>query len=191
MVAMLGAGLGFAASSGEAADSTGGEPAAALPPRTTQFSAEVSQAIRRGLPNFEAKKSLEPEDPAAKPEDSTVVLLPKVIVKGERQPNLSEEDVATKAGLSALLAKKYPGASVRGQDPKRIDGATPNYAVLMHSDDKRLGAMKTLGELADDLARIGNVSGSKKLKGEINRTFLRRTDPIIEAMDQAVNRGTR
>jgi hypothetical protein len=151
-------------------------------------SSPISAAISAGLPKYHP--SPVDEKPTASPDG--VVQMPKFFVYAEKVPAFSERDLYSKEGFAALLRKKYPGASVRGQDPDRIeDNGVPNYAALMYAEDKRLGEMKHFKDFADTLRRVGDAAGSKELNAEIRRTFLRQHDWLIEAMDISANNGRR
>ena len=152
------------------------------------ISAPISAAISARLPKY--KKSEADRKPPVSSGDA--VSLPKFFVYAEKVPAFSERDLYSKEGFAALLRKKYPGASVRGQDPDRIEGrAGPNYAALMYMEDKRLSQMKHFKDFADTLLRVGDVAGSKELNAEIRRTFFRHPDTYIDAMDKAANNGRR
>lgn len=98
-------------------------------------------------------------------------------------------ELYTKSGLSELLSKRYPGASLPGQDP--FHSATPNYAAMTFRDENRLRQMKHFGDLADALEAIGDRAGAKALRNEIDDTFIRNSDPLEDAMDRSVNGGRR
>jgi hypothetical protein len=151
-------------------------------------SSPISTAISSGLPKY--KQSEANDKSPASPDDA--VSLPKFFVYAEKVPAFSERDFYSKEGFAALLRKKYPGASVRGQDPDRIeDSAGPNYAALMYLEDKRLSEMKHFKDFADTLLRVGDAAGSKELNAEIRKTFMRHPDTLIDAMDKSANNGRR
>jgi hypothetical protein len=123
----------------------GDQTAPATPPTAERSSGEhpisspISAAISAGLPKY--KPSEAHDKSPAKPDDA--VTLPKFFVYADKVPSFSERDLYSKEGFAALLRKKYPGASVRGQDPDRIeDNGVPNYAALMYAEDKRLSELK-------------------------------------------------
>jgi len=152
------------------------------------ISPPISAAISAGLPKY--KPSEAHDKSSANPDDA--VSLPKFFVYTEKVPAFFERDLYSKEGFAALLRKKYPGASVRGQDPDKIEGSTgPNYAALMYMEDKRLSQMKHFKDFADTLLRVGDVAGSEELNAEIRRTFFRHPDTYIDAMDKAANNGRR
>jgi hypothetical protein len=150
-------------------------------------SSSISAAITAGLPKYNPRAVDE------KPSVSSdgVVQLPKFFVYTDKVPAFSERALYSKAGFAELLRKKYPGASVRGQDPDRIDGNVPNYAALMYAEDKRLSQLKHFKDFAETLLRVGDVAGSKELNAEIRRTFSRHPDTLIDAMDISANNGRR
>jgi hypothetical protein len=151
-------------------------------------SSPISAAITAGLPKY--NPGVVNEKPSVSSDG--VVQLPKFFVYTGKVPAFSERALYSKAGFAELLRKKYPGASVRGQDPDKIEGsAGPNYAALMYMEDKRLSQMKHFKDFADTLLRVGDVSGSKELNAEIRRTFARHPDTLIDAMDKSANNGRR
>ena len=169
--------------SAPAPDQTGDETTA-----KHQISSQLFAEIRLSLPTYTVPEPKKPE-PAA-PETGDAVVLQKMVIFGSRPAKLSERDFATKSGLSDLLFKRYPGASIRGQDPCFM-GKAPNYAALMFADDERLEHIATLERTADDLQVTGALKSSKALKKEISRTLMRRIDWRTEAMDRSANGGRR
>jgi len=150
-------------------------------------SSPISAAITAGLPQYQP--STVDEKPTLGPDG--VIQLPKFFVYTDKVPAFSERDLYSKAGFAELLREKYPGASVRGQDPDRIDGNVPNYGALMYAEDKRLSQLKHFKNFADTLLRVGDVAGSKELNAEIRTTFARHPDTLIDAMDKSANNGRR
>jgi hypothetical protein len=150
-------------------------------------SSPISAAISAGLPKYQHREAIDKSP--ANPDDG--LQMPKFFVYAEKVPAFSERDLYSKEGFAALLRKKYPGASVRGQDPDRIEGNVPNYGALMYSEDKRLSAMKHFKDFADTLLHVGDVAGNKELNAEIRKTFMRHPDTYIDAMDKAANNGRR
>jgi len=172
----------------------GDQTAPVTPPTAGRSSAKhpvsspISAAISAGLPKY--KPSEAHDKSPANPDDA--VSLPKFFVYAEKVPAFSERDLYSKEGFAALLRKKYPGASVRGQDPDRIEAnGVPNYAALMYAEDKRLNQMKHFKDFADTLLRVGDAAGSKELNAEIRKTFMRHPDTLIDAMDKSANNGRR
>ena len=151
------------------------------------ISSPISAAISAGLPKY--KKSEADSKPPASSGDA--VSLPKFFVYAEKVPAFSERDLYSKESFAALLRKKYPGASVRGQDPDRIEDNVPNYAALMYAEDKRLSQMQHFKDFADTLLRVGDTAGNKELNAEIRKTFMRHPDTLIDAMDKSANNGRR
>jgi hypothetical protein len=172
----------------------GDQTVPATPPTAGRSSAEhpvsspISAAISAGLPKY--KKSEADSKPPASSDDG--LQMPKFFVYAEKVPAFSERVLYSKEGFAALLRKKYPGASVRGQDPDRIeDNGVPNYAALMYAEDKRLSELKHFKDFADTLLRVGDVAGNKELNAEIRKTFMRHPDTLIDAMDKSANNGRR
>ena len=151
------------------------------------ISSPISAAITAGLPKY--KPSMVDEKPTVRPDG--VVQMPKFFVFTDKAQTFSERDRYSKEEFAAVLRKRYPGASVRGQDPDRIEGTVPNYGALRYAEDQRSSQMKYFKDFADTLRRMGDVSGSKELNAEIRRTFFRHPDTLIDAMDKSANNGRR
>ena len=151
------------------------------------ISSSISAAITAELPKY--NPSVVSEKPSVSSDG--VVQMPKFFVYTDKVPAFPERDLYSKAGFAELLRKKYPGASVRGQDPDRIEGNVPNYGALLYAEDKRLSQLKHFRDIAETLLRVGDVSGSKELNAEIRRTFARQPDTLIDAMDKSANNGRR
>lgn len=148
----------------------------------SRTSARLSAEIRAGLPSFAA--------PAAPPErpTSTALELPAVTVDVVRTVVPDATQVLTDAALSDLLLKRYPGASVKGQDPtERGQVRVPNYAALMYREDIRLSRLETIQRIEAVHQKAGTLAPGNDLKTEIHRAFLRRPDPLTEVMDRSVN----
>ncbi|MFO1448348.1 MAG: hypothetical protein U1F61_28350 [Opitutaceae bacterium] len=148
----------------------------------SRSSARLSAEIRAGLPSFEA-----PTAPAERP-PSNALELPAVTVDVVRTVVPDETEVLTDAALSDLLLKRYPGASVKGQDPTdRGQIRIPNYAAVMYRDDLRLSRLETIQRIEAVHQRAGTLAPGNDLKTEIHRAFLRRPDPLTEVMDRSAN----
>lgn len=158
-----------------------------------QISSHIAAAVRATMPAYVAPATKAPEPASPEPvvpETNDPVVLEKLTIFGTKAHDFSERELATKSGLSDLLFKLYPGASLRGQDPGFM-GKTHNYAALMFADDVRLENIANLTRTADDLKATGNLKLSKELRKEISRTFLRRTDWRTESMDRSANGNRR
>ena len=180
----------FASAQSPAEPSTNqaGEDAAAR----KQISSHIATAVRTTLPTYVAPvaKTPEPVAPEPVPETNEPVLLEKLTIFGTKVHDFSEQELATKSRLAELLFKRYPGASLRGQDPGFM-GKTHNYAALMFADDVRLENIANLTRIADDLKATGSLQLSQALRKEISRTFMRRSDWRTETMDRSANGGRR
>ena len=115
-----------------------------------------------------------------------IILLPKMVVREPNAPVFNEREIYTQRGMNELLKKRFPGATFTGQPPQ-VD----NYAVLMYEDEKRSDALNRYKGLADLLAASGDAAGSKELRNELNRTFIRSHDWKAERMDRSANGGRR
>jgi hypothetical protein len=150
-----------------------------------RISPAISAAIIAGLPSFDLLKPL-PERPEVN--DDGLIRLPKFVVYTPKLV-LTEPVVTGKSGLEQLLRHRYPGASVKGQDP--YQSQLPNYAALMYRDDERLARIKEFEHLADALKAIGEISESRDLLKEMRRTVWRRPTWLEEAMDRSYNNNRR
>ena len=115
-----------------------------------------------------------------------IILLPKMVVRGADTPRFDEREIYNQSGLNELLRRRFPGASVKGQ-PREVD----NYALFMYGDEKRLEALNKYQGLADVFKATGDVEGSKELRRELNRTFIRGHDSKSERMEMSANGGRR
>jgi hypothetical protein len=115
-----------------------------------------------------------------------IILLPKMVVREPNAPVFNEREIYTQRGMDELLRKRFPGAAFKGQ-PRQVD----NYAMLMYEDEKRYDALTRYQGLADLLKASGDAAGSKELRTELNRTFIRSHDWKMERMDRSANGGRR
>jgi hypothetical protein len=150
-----------------------------------RVSPAISAAIVAGLPSFDL---LKPPPAHPKVNGDGVIRMPKFVVYAPLLV-LTEPVVAGKSGLEQLLRHRYPGASVKGQDP--YQSKLPNYAALMYRDDERLARIKEFEHLADALKAIGENSESSDLLKEMRRTAWRRPTWLEDAMDRSYNNNRR
>ena len=115
-----------------------------------------------------------------------IILLPKMVVRNPNVPLFNEREIYSQRGMDELLKKRFPGATVTGQPPQ-VD----NYGMLMYEDEKRLDALTRYQGFADLLKASGDAAGSKELRSELNRTFIRSHDGKMERMDRSANGGRR
>ncbi len=155
------------------------------PPRAGRVSSAISAAISARLPTFAPAKAA-PEK--LEVTDDTVIRMPKFVVTAPTL-HLTDRETLTKLGLEQLLRQRYPGASLKGQDPYL--SALPNYAALMYRDDARLSRMNDLKQFAATLRAMGMTSDAKALDKEIQHIFIRRPSWRDEGMDKSYNGGRR
>jgi hypothetical protein len=117
-----------------------------------------------------------------------MVRLPKFLVYAPKLV-LTEPEVMSKSGMERLLRKRYPGASFKGQDPYR--SVFPNYAALMYREDIRLTQIDEFRRLTDTLKAVGDLSGSKELRKEMQSVFVRHETWQEDAMDRSYNNDRR
>jgi hypothetical protein len=145
-----------------------------------RFSEHISAAIRAGVPAYSPVAA--PTAPASAP--GTIEMDPFVVEEDEIKAP-TEKESQTKDALAQSLRKRYPGASLKGQDP--VQSVIPNYAATMYRDDERLAKLSHLQGVATSLRATGDPGAAKALKRELQRTFIRRPDAMTESMDRAVN----
>ena len=163
------------------------EPTSQDSTASRRISSHIAAEILEKLPAY-SSPVVKPAEPATETND--VVVLKKLIIYGTKRHDITERELATKTGLSALLLKRYPGASFKGQDPSLLS-KTHNYAALMLAEDERLEHIADLTRAVDDLMATGNTKLSKDLQKEISRAFMRRTDWTTESMDRSANNNRR
>ena len=155
------------------------------PGAVQRISPAISAAIVAGLPSFDSLPS-HPEHPEVHADG--VIPLPKFVVYAPKIV-LTEPAVTGKSGLEQLLRHRYPGASVKGQDPYRSN--LPNYAALMYRDDERLARINEFKHLAGALKAIGEISEGRDLLKEMQQIVWRQPTPLEDAMDRSYNNNRR
>jgi hypothetical protein len=168
------------------AQTPAGQPADPTNPGSTEqkhLSSHITTALRDKLPVFTAVEAKKPEP---SPETGTdAVVLEKRVVHGTKPLAFTEHELANKAGLAALLRKRYPGAGLP------VDSRLPNYGALMLADDERLEHIAELESVAENLLLVGDLKGRKDLKKEISRAFIRGHDWRTESLDRSFNNNRR
>ena len=145
----------------------------------------MSATIKAGLPSFDLPIPL-PAPSEAK--DASAIRMPKFVVYAPRIV-LTEPRVTSKSALALLLRQRYPGASVKGQDPPQ--SRVPNYAALMYRDDERLARISEFEHLAAALKAIGEAAEGSDLLKEMHRTVWRQPTWLEDAMDRSYNGSRR
>lgn len=124
--------------------------------------------------------------------ESDAVKLPPIFVTAPKLKVPDETQVLSPDAFAALLRKLYPGASVPGQDPYRVEHGLPNYGRLEFEYERRNAQKASLNDFADLVDRAGDHAQARRLKKEIQRlsgsTY---KDPLLDAMDRSVNGGRR
>lgn len=158
-------------------------PATAQDDGADARASDIKAAIRAGLPKYQpaTKRSL-----AAAPPADGVVRLPEMIVRERKPIDLTERTLLTPAARSALLRRRFPGASLPGQDPDH--SVLPNYAALMDHEERRLHARRDFSEMSDLIQATGDVEKSQALRRAIRDAFQRGRDPLTEAMERSMGR---
>jgi len=142
--------------------------------------------IQRSLPPFKPAT----HDDADEATDA--IRLPPVLVAAPTIKVPPEMQALSKAEFAARRRKQYPGASVPGQDPFRIEDGAPNYARLQYEEDRRNEKVNALGSFADVLEATGDRAAAELLRRHLQNTSgSTYKDPLIEAMDKSANGGRR
>lgn len=113
--------------------------------------------------------------PVAEALSEVVTLVPYVVV-GAKGVKISDSELLTKKAFAANISKQS-GYSA--------------FAMFQYREDVRLQDMATLQNYADSLMLVGDLKGSREIKKESNRLFLRRHDPESEYIDSLFNPRTR
>lgn len=142
--------------------------------------------IQQSLPPFQPANHDDTEVP------SDAIRLPPMLVGARKLEVPPEMQALSKAEFAARLRKQYPGASVPGQDPFRIEHGAPNYARLQYENDRRKEKMSALGSFADVLESTGDRAAAERLRKHLQNTAgSTYKDPVIEAMEKSANGGRR
>lgn len=105
-----------------------------------------------------------------------VVTLVPYVVRGAKGVKISDSELLTKKAFAAEISKQSDYSA---------------FAVFQHREDVRLQDMAKLQDYADSLMRVGDAEGSRAIKKESSRLFLRRHDPESEYVDSLFNPRTR
>lgn len=155
------------------------------------ISSHIAEAIRAQLPAF--KPAPPPPPPPAEAGSAggadIPVILEAVVVSEKKAPTMGEFQMLTKAGQAAYLQKQFPGAVVPGPDP--LTETTPNYASQMLRDKRRLETLRHWGDAVATFRATGDITGSNRLKEEMQRALIRSYDWRDERIDRAYNNGRR
>lgn len=112
-----------------------------------------------------------------------------VVVGSKKLPTFSEWQLLTKSGQTTFLNKRYPGAVPPGSDP--LTEKVPNYAALRLRDETRKETLRNLEDVSALYRLNRDPEGGERLKKEIQRSFIRRSDWRTEGMDKSYNNGRR
>jgi hypothetical protein len=156
-------------------------------------SAHLTEAIRAQLPAFKPVPPASPTPVAAEvgalgKEDGPIIL-ERVVVTEEKAPGMEEFQMLTKAGQTAYLQKLFPGAVTPLKDP--LDESTPNFAAQMLRDKRREESLSKWSETIATFRAVGDVTGSNRLKEEMQRALVRSYDWRDERLDKSYNNGRR
>lgn len=174
--------LGFAA--GDADGPVAGDTKRAA--KTGQVSSHISTAIRAFLPAYSPPPPVTNTNEVA--DTAGVIFLDPLTVTDERPQSGTAWEMLTAKGRADYLKKQYPGATVPGD---ALTESVPNYGTLMHRDAVRLQNLKELNAIADISRIAGDPAAEKKLRKEIQRSLIRRSDWKTESMDKSYNNNRR
>lgn len=146
----------------------------------SRTSEHISAAIRAGIPAYSLAAA-----PVAPPVAPGTIEMDPFVVEEDEVKTPTEKESQTKDALARTLRKRYPGASLKGQDP--VQSVLPNYAATMYRDDERLAKLTRLQDIATGLRAKGDPAAAQALKRELQRSFIRRPDALTEGMDRSVN----
>ena len=130
--------------------------------------------VMTDLPHYgdvPAVVSVAKPEPVAEATPEVVHLVPFVVV-GAKVPKLTEPELLTKKAFASGILKQYDYSA---------------FSMFQHKEDVRLQDMETLKNYADSLMLFGDVNGSREIKDESDRLFLRRHDPESEYIDTLLN----
>lgn len=120
------------------------------------------------------------------------VKLPPVLVTAPKLRLPAAAEALSRAEFAARLRRQYPGASIPGQDPFRIEHGAPNYARLQYENDRRAEQVNAVRDIADLTAQAGDRAQAQRLRKALQQTPASTyKDPLLEAMDKSVNGGRR
>ena len=121
--------------------------------------------------------------------DPIILVMEPLVVKPFEIQNFNDIEILTKRGLSALMNKRYPGATVLGSDP--LTKSVRNFGALMLHDDARLENLANLDDLIKSMRTIGEYAASESLQKEVDRARTRPNDYQTEACHKNINRYRR
>lgn len=155
-------------------------------------SAHIADAIRAQLPAFKPAPAPPPPpaaDAGAAGTTDSPIVLERLVVTEAKAPNMGEFQMLTKVGQAAYLQKLFPGAVVPGGDP--LTETQPNYASQMLRDKVRQEKLRNLSEAVETYRATGDITGSNRLKEEMQRALIRRYDWRDERLDRSYNNDRR
>jgi hypothetical protein len=164
-------------------------PPPARPAGSSMVSPRISDMIKAKLPAYRPNgAAVSDDDP---PTDA--IKLPAVLVNAPKLKVPDDVHSLSRKGFAELLRKRYPGASLPGQDPYRIENGAPNYARMQFEEDRRKEQKASIESFATLIERTGDAAMAQKLRKELQRSMPGSTykDPLLEAMDKSVNGGRR
>ncbi|MBK8857208.1 MAG: hypothetical protein IPN11_05815 [Opitutaceae bacterium] len=150
------------------------------------MSSHISTAIRTFLPAYTPPPPVTNTNEVA--DTAGVIFLDPLTVTDERPQSGTAWEMLTDKGRADYLKKQYPGATVPGD---ALTESVPNYGTLMHRDAVRLQNLKELNAIADISRIAGDPAAEKKLRKEIQRSLIRRSDWKTESMDKSYNNNRR
>ncbi len=145
------------------------------------LSAQVSQAVRAGLPKFQPRENRTEKQadssPALKQPErkNRIIRLPEVVVHGERPPVFREQDIHTAKGLTDLAMKRYFSGFSQALNRYKFPlfGKTPEaYAMARWRAGERFRVLTEFREEIDLDIATGNEERAKLMRDVMNDTLL-------------------
>jgi len=156
-------------------------------PASSMASSRVRDALTAKRPAYTPVPHTDHDDPS-----SDATKLPPVLVRAPSLKLPQDVQILTSKEFARQLRKAYPGASVPGQDPLRVEHGPPNYARLQYENDRRIQRESEISDVAVLAGRTGDRDVAERLKKELQRTRgSTYKDPLLDAMDKSANGGRR
>lgn len=147
-------------------DSRGGQsPPTAATSARSEASQKILAKVKQEFP-YSANPPESKGDATAKGADPNTIVMPTMIVREAKVPEVSAKDVLSDDAFKKLTRKS---------------GMGPDYGRLKAIEDRRVDRIKDIQSLA----------GEKEFKQPLQEASFRRSDPILDAMDKAANNGRR
>jgi hypothetical protein len=133
------------------------------------------------MPKYEPPKVGTISDEKTNVANGDAVLLPKMIVHGQRPPKLTERDIYTQKALAALAVKRYLSdfdANVLNAVNLPLFGGVPKEAraMMLYREAERAVRIHDLKDTADAFRDAGDAEAAKEVEELSGATFMREPD---------------